>query len=428
MTEIIYPKYRWFVLITMFLVTAASLAIMIAPTPFAGEISKDLKVDLGVVLAATMMVFVLSTALSALVGGFIIDRIGLVPMWIICSVVAIVATALFPVFGHTLKGLIVLRIVQGLVNGPISSSITTCCAQWFKYSERTYVAGVQGFSVSIGMAVGVVYAPAFFNVTHSWQIALAWTAVLPAIGLIFALIVHFGPKAPNLAGASEGTGNQAMFSGDFKKAVTFITFYVLCLMGFIDSWCQQAYNDMANGFYAVARPVGLGLGPMGAGSKLVYASYAMAIGTLCAPVITEKIFKGNPKPTIFIGCGIAGLLVLTVRSLHPDNTALLILIPCGILFFSSFVNPTVYGYISKHYPSTISGRIGGLVMGLTIFGATVGLGVSSALLHKTGFYWASMNVLAAVTLFGAVAVLALRLPKGFNVAEDESNRPKSALV
>jgi MFS family permease len=419
MAEIIYPKYRWFVLITMFVVTAASLSIMISPTPFAGEIAKDLKVDLGIVLASSMMVFLFGTAISALAGGFLIDRIGLVPMWIICSVVAIVATLLFPVFGHTLGGLIALRAMQGLVNGPISSSVTTCCAQWFKYKERTYVAGVQGFSVSIGMGVGVIFAPAFFNVTHSWQIALAWTALLPAIGLVFAVIVQFGPKAPNLIVTSQADGSAKLFSGDFKKAVTFITFYVLCLMGFIDSWCQQAYNDMANGYYAVARPVGLGLGPMGAGSRLVYASYAMAIGTLSAPVITEKIFKGNPKPTIFIGCGIAGLLVLTIRTLQPDNTALLIAVPCAILFFSSFVNPTLYGYIAKHYPSSISGRIGGLVMGLTIFGATVGLGVSSTLLHKTGFYWASMNVLAGVTMLGAIAVLALRLPKGFNVAEQE---------
>jgi len=63
-------------------------------------------------------------------------------------------------------------------------------------------------------------------------------------------------------------------------------------------------------------------------------------------------------------------------------------------------------------------------MGLTIFGATVGLGVSSALLHKTGYYWASMNVLAGVTLFGAVAVLALRLPKGFNVAAEAAQAEK----
>jgi len=61
-------------------------------------------------------------------------------------------------------------------------------------------------------------------------------------------------------------------------------------------------------------------------------------------------------------------------------------------------------------------------MGLTIFGACVGLGVSSALLHKTGFYWASMNVLAGITLFGAIAVLALREPKGFSVAEDENKK------
>ncbi len=429
MVEVEYPNYRWFVLVTMFLVTAASLAIMVAPTPFAGEIAKDLKVDLGVVLAASMMVFIIFTGISALVGGFFIDRIGLVPMWIICSAAVIVPTLLFPVFAHSVAGLLILRACQGMVNGPISSSITTCCAQWFKYRERTYVASVQGFSVSIGMSLGVIYAPAFYNITHSWQSAIAWTALLPAVGLVFALIVQFGPKAPNAesCACNEG-GDKRLFSGELKVALTFITFYVLCLMGFIDSWCQQAYNDMATGFYAVAAPVGLGMGPLGAGSKLVFAPWAMAIGTLCAPVITENIFKGNPKPTIFMGCGIAGLMVLTIRFLHPDDTALLVLIPCSVLFFSAFVNPTVYGYIAKHYPVTISGRIGGLVMGVTIFGAAVGLAVSSMLLHKTGFYWASMDVLAGVTLFGALAVLGLRKPRGFNVAEEELERVNGGVL
>ena len=57
-------------------------------------------------------------------------------------------------------------------------------------------------------------------------------------------------------------------------------------------------------------------------------------------------------------------------------------------------------------------------MGVTIFGTTTGLAISSYLLHRTGFYWASMDVLATVTFAGAVIVLALRPPKGFSIAAD----------
>jgi MFS family permease len=424
MEEITYPKFRWFVLFTMFIVTAATLTLMIAPAPLAGEISKGLGVDLGVVLAISMMCFTLAVGVSALFGGFITDKIGLVPMWIASSIVEIIATLLFPVFGHSVAGFLILRVIQGLSTGPIQGSIASCCAQRFKYSERTYVAAVQGFSISIGIAIGLVYSPAMFNATQSWLAALGWMAVLPAIGLVFAVIVLFGPKPTVVGTCAEGVGNNSLFSSDLKRALTYITIYVLAIMGFIDSWCQQAYNDMATGFYAVAPPVGLGLGPMGAGSKLMFASYAMALGTLAAPVITEKIFRGNAKPTICIGCGVAASLVLLIRFLHADNTALLIMVPCGILFFSSFVNPTIFGYIAKHYPSTIAGRLGGFVMGVTIFGATTGLAISSYLLHRTGFYWASMDVLAGVTFAGAIIVLVLRPPKGFSVAADAAAATK----
>jgi MFS family permease len=424
MEEVRYLKFRWFVLVAMFVVTAATLTLMIAPAPLAGEISKGLGVDLGVVLAISMMSFTLAVGFGALLGGFVTDKIGLAPMWVASSIAEVIVTLLFYFVGYSITGFLILRIVQGLITGPIQGSIASCCAQWFKYSERTYVAAVQGFSISIGIAVGLVFSPAVFNATHSWLAAISWTALMPGIGLIFALIVLFGPKQIAIESCKDETGTNGLLSPDLKKALSYITFYILALMGFIDSWCQQAYNDMATGFYAVAPPVGLGLGPMGAGSKLMFASYAMALGTLAAPVITEKIFRGNAKPTICIGCGVAALLVMLVRFLHADNSTLLILVPCGILFFSSFVNPTVFGYIAKHYPGHIAGRLGGFVMGVTIFGATTGLAVSSFLLHRTGFYWASMDVLATVTFAGALIVLALRPPRGFSIKQASASEAR----
>lgn len=425
MSEATYPKFRWFVLVALVIVTAATSLTMITPAPLIPVIFQSLRVDPGVATAATMMTFNLVMAFFALLGGFLVDKVGVVRIWIFGLVTLMIGSLLTPVLGNSVTGLVIVRVLHGIGTGPIMGSIAVLCAQRFAYGERTYVAAAQGFAVSLGISIGFIFAPSLLSPTVNWQTAMAWSAIFPAIGLVFALIVLFGPKPPVIHTVAVQDGSTKVFSGDFKKALGFITIYVLGLMAFIDSWCQQVFNDMAPGYYGINPPVGLGLGPLGAGSKLMFASYAMMAGTLIAPVITEKIFKGNPKPTISIGCSIAAIAVFFIRFIPATNTALLILVPCIILFFSSFVNPTIFGYIAKNYPDTIVGRLGGFVMFLSVFGATVGLAISSYLLHSTGLYIASMNVLGVVTLFGAIAVWALKPPKGFNVNLDANQDLKA---
>ena len=161
---------------------------------------------------------------------------------------------------------------------------------------------------------------------------------------------------------------------------------------------------------------------MGAG-LLTYAPMTFAVGTLIAPVVTEKIFKGNATPTISIALLVSAVFVFFVRILKVEQTVLLITIPCGILFFAGFVNPTVFGYIAKHYPGSIAGKLGGLAMGLGVFGSVVGIGISAALLRAFNSYIPSMNAMGIVSVVGALVALGIRRPKGFNIAEPESDRP-----
>jgi MFS family permease len=140
----------------------------------------------------------------------------------------------------------------------------------------------------------------------------------------------------------------------------------------------------------------------------------MMAGTLVAPFLTEKVFKHNPKPTIFLGLTVAGLGILSFQKLTPTAGDLILIgVPCVVLFFSSFVNPTIFGYVAKHFPPNIAGRLGGFIMLWFVFGATAGLGIGSYLLSSTGFYWKPMLLLSIVTFFGAIAVLFLKPPKMF---------------
>jgi MFS family permease len=230
---------------------------------------------------------------------------------------------------------------------------------------------------------------------------------------VLGLVVLFGPKpAPSELAAPE-KAQGGLFSGDFKTAMIFSTFYVLAVIGFFDSWTQQTYNALMPGLYAADPPTGLGMGAMGS-TKLTLSALFMMLGTLVPPILTENVFKGNPKPTIFIGLAVSGAAVLTALTLTPETGDLMLIgMPCVVLFFSSFINPTIFGYVSKYYPSDIVGRLGGIMIFFFTIGSTVGQWISGALLSQTGFYSSSMILMAVICFIGAFLVFVLRPPKGF---------------
>jgi MFS family permease len=417
MTDNEYPKFRWFVLVAYVIITSATSFSMISPSPLIPFIAKGMGVNGGVIGNATMTSFNLFMGLFAFIGGFFLDKIGVFRMWIICLVLVGLGSILVPIIGTTVAGLIFCRVLHAAGTGPIMASIAALSSQQFKFNERTYIAAFQGFSVCFGIGVGQYFVPVLYKmVGENWMTALAWTSVFPAIAMIFAFIVLLGPTLP-VVHAHAGESGNTQGTGDYKKALIYSTVYVLALMGLIDSWCQQVFNGMMPGFYNAAIADG-GLNLTAAGvlgsSKLSLAAFFMAAGTLVAPFVNDKIFKGNPKPTIFIGLAIAAAFILVIQKMTPTTGDLILVgVPCGILFFSSFVNPTIFGYVAKHYPGEIAGRLGGFIMFFFVIGSAVGLFISNTMYSSTGSYMSPFLLLAIVTLCGGIAVMFLKPPKGF---------------
>lgn len=404
-----YPAYRWFVLVSLVVITTAGAMTMIAPAPLVGEISQDLGVNLGAAVAMTMMVVMLTTSIVAFLSGFVIDRVGFAAVWIAgCAMQIVGALAIGPL-SHTAGGLIVGRILMGMGMGPINAVIATVCAQWFKPAERGYVASAQGVSMWLSISIGLLWTPGWFAAFGNWHSALMMSAVPPTVGLVLATVILFGPKPPARVVAVT-VEDRAAHAVDMKRSLATVAIYVLFVMAFFEAWFQQAYNDMAPGFYAVAQPVGLGLGPVGAGQALTWAGYASILGTIAAPFVVDRVFKGNPKWPLAIACILSAGFTMGMHVVTKDSGIVLILLPCAMLLFSSIVNPTIYGYIANHYPGSVSGRLGGTATSLAGFGSFVGLAVGSTALAVTGYYTVSMNVLAVVILIAGLASIAIREP------------------
>jgi MFS family permease len=405
-----YSAYRWFVLVSLVIVTTAGAMTMIAPAPLIGEISKDLGVNLGVAVAITMMVVMLTTSIVAFLSGFVIDKVGFAAVWIAgCAMQIVGALAIGPL-SYSVTGLIIGRVLMGMGMGPINAVIATVCAQWFKPAERGYVASAQGVSMWLGISIGLLWTPGWFAFFDNWHTALMMSAIPPAIGLALATIILFGPKPPVRVSAVTAD-DHALNAVDMKRSLATIAIWVLFVMAFFEAWFQQAYNDMAPGFYAVPPPAGLGLGPVGAGQALTWAGYASIIGTIIAPFVVDKLFKGNPKWPLAIACILSAAFTLGMHVITKDSGILLILLPCAMLLFSSIVNPTIYGYIANHFPSGVSGRLGGTATSLAGFGSFVGLAIGSTALAVTGGYTVSMNILAVVILIAGCASIFIKEPR-----------------
>ena len=410
--SVVFSRFRWFVLLALCIVTAGSAMVMISPAPLIGVIAKSTGLSLGEVAGITMGTFNLFMAISALVGGFLIDRFGVIRVWLVGIVLLFLGAVLVPYVGDSASGMTVLRAMVGCGTGPIMASAVSLAAQWFPMSERGIVTGVQGFSVSLGIALGFVVVPGILQSTGSWQAALGWMSVAMIIALIVTLVIVFGPKAPATSQAMQGS--NAGGGVEFKRALLLVATWAGIACAFLNSWEFQAFNDLTPSYLAVEPPVGLGFGPMGAGKFMLMAQIAYMIGSLLSGVIGEKVFGGRAKPMVMMGALVSALCCFALKFsgvYANDSVLLLALIVFG--FFASVVNPQVNAFIAKNYPEHITGKVAGLTMALCGFGATIGVAAGALALHATGFYQMSITIVTLVGIIGCIAGVALNPPKIF---------------
>jgi MFS family permease len=414
--NLLYPKFRWFVLLTLAIVTASSSIALISPAPLMGIISHDLGLSLGETTGAMMGSFTLCVALSCIIGGIVIDRFGASRTFIGSLVLIITGELLTPIIGDNSGAMIFIRIMEGCGAGPIMAAFSTLAAEWFPMEERGIVTGVAGMSVGLGVAIGFVVSPVFYNLTGNWQSAMGWLSLFCFIGLALTIIMLLGPKAPE---GKETVSNETTDNYDYKRSMGLIVTWVCVACIFFNSWLNQAFNDLTPGYLAIDPPVGLGMGPMTAGQYMMIYQIAFMIGSILAGIAVEKIFKGNARPCILIGFILIAIFASTIKlsSVYSNSTTLLL---CLILtgLFMATINPVVLAFIAKEYPKQITGKIGGMVQGLGIFGGTAGVAAGSVALHGTGTYQMSISIVSVIAIVGFLVAIMLKSPKNFDLKTD----------
>ncbi|MBN1905575.1 MAG: MFS transporter [Deltaproteobacteria bacterium] len=397
---IMYPKYRWFPLITIIAAHLLQGMALIGPSPLVGSIAESLNLNLGAATAASMLPFTLMVAIGGLISGMVIDRWGLAKTYVLFCSLETVAALLLPAFGTSVAGLIVIRGLQGLGCGPITASGPKMASEWFPRTQRSMVQGVTGASLSMGIIAGLNVGPVIAQ-TRSWNTALTILGGLMIIAVILSVIFIFGPESP---GSIEDQAPKERVSKDFKKVFGLPTFWMTFLSTFALSWVMQGYQDLTPGHIAVSPPVGLGLGSIISGQMMALLVLAFVLGSLSTPIIAEKIFRGKYGRAITVSFCLTAFFCISVMSpLVKSNMPVLIICLFLAGFFMGMPMASGMSFIANNYPEHITGSVGGFTMGLAIFGGAIGVAAGSTALHITGMYNVSIIIVGVVAVIGAIA-------------------------
>ncbi|MDY5132789.1 MFS transporter [Actinotignum urinale] len=425
-------KYRWVVMTVIFLtyvVCMADRSNIGTLLPFIAEEFHISNSEKG--LIASM--FFLGYAISQIPAGLIMGRFGTRNM-VTYAVLSFSIITFLMGFPTTAMGLIILRLLLGLTEGPTPVGMTSTINNWFPKREKGTATGIYIASTQLAP---MLVPPLVVLLVHylSWR-HVFWVFAVP--GIIMAIVWHWlvrsAPRESSRVNAAElrhieheeaeikaATRKEPGWMKGVDKAIRYREVAQLKtnkdVMRSWNVWGDTlAYFFMNNVLYGMLTWIPLYLLEQRGYDvfKMGFVAACPALGGILGAVIggwvSDRIFFGRRKPTMLITAFFTAVMFVVVL-LVPNNVALVALsliltgffLNLGWPMFTAFaMNQTT----EKTYPFTISiinsgGNLGG-------FFAPIVVGI---LLDKTGSYNVAFSYFVVVLLIAFVILLTMKEPK-----------------
>jgi MFS family permease len=222
------PKGAWKITFLLFLFMLVNFAdkimVNLAGVPIRAELNLDPE-QFGHLGSSFFLLF----SISAIVVGFIINRIA--TRWVLLVLAVIWALAQFPMVGSvSLTTLMICRIILGAGEGPAFSVAVHAVYKWFPDAKRTLPTAI----LSQGSAFGVVLAAPALNwiiVHHSWHYAFG---ALGVVGLMWAVAwLVMGKEGPLVQTVAQAAADPRV---PYFQLLTSRTFIGCCAATFGAYW------------------------------------------------------------------------------------------------------------------------------------------------------------------------------------------------
>jgi MFS family permease len=233
MTETVRPEpsrlYRWLVLIFVSLAMFGSYYAYDALSPLADVLKQQLKFsDLDIGFLQFMYSF--PNIFTVVIGGFIIDRLGLRKALMIFAVLSFIGPAITAASGH-LSIMAAGRLIFGMGAESLNVAVTTALARWFRGKELSFAFGLNLTASRLGTFTALnspTWARwAYANWRTPFLIALAFSALCVVGAIIYWAMEEWAEKNYDLGKVST---DKVVFADLFKFGASYWLIVALCVV------------------------------------------------------------------------------------------------------------------------------------------------------------------------------------------------------
>ena len=233
MTETVRPEpsplYRWLVLIFVSLAMFGSYYVYDALSPLADVLKQQLRftdLDIGFLQA----IYSFPNIFTVVIGGFIIDRIGLRKSLMIFAVLCFIGPAITVASGH-LWLMATGRLIFGTGAESLNVAVVTALARWFKGKELSLAFGLNLTASRLG-TFAALNSPTWARWAYaSWRtpflIALAFSALCVVGAMVYWLMEEWAEKNYSLGAVST---DKVVFTDLWKFGVSYWLIVALCIV------------------------------------------------------------------------------------------------------------------------------------------------------------------------------------------------------
>lgn len=422
-------RYRWVVMALIFV----AYVICMADRSNIGAVLPFIKDEFTISnfqVGAISSFFFLGYAISQIPAGLIMGKVGtrrVVTVAILCFSLVTLAMG----FTTTAIGLLLLRLVLGLTEGPTPVGMTSTVNAWFPQREKGTATGIYIASTQFAPII-VPPVVAMLALAAGWRHVFIWFSI-PGfiIAIVWWFVVRSRPADSKHVNAAElahiedtstAVVRDERSMGWLDRVIRYRDVPVLDTNAkVLRSWNvwgnTLAYFFMNNVLYGMLTwiPSYLVAARGYDFIKMGFVASAPAIGgllgALAGGIVSDRVFRGRRKPTMFITAGATAIMMVIVLSV-PQNTVLVVgsLVVTG--FFLNLGWPMFTAYAMglgtpKTYPFTIAiinsgGNLGGFFAPML-----VGLLLDSS----GGSYTVAFSYFVVVLVVAFVLLFTLAEPK-----------------
>src|SRR6202789_4208504 len=223
------PLYRWLVLIFVSLEMFVRYYVSDGLSPPADVLKQQLgftDLDIGFLQA----IYSFPNIFTVVIGGFIIDRIGLRKSLMIFAVLSFIGPAITAASGH-LSIMATGRLIFGMGAESLNVAVVTALARWFKGKELSFAFGLNLTASRLG-TFAALNSPTWARAAYAnWRtpflIALAFAALSLVGAIIYWFLEAWAEKNYSLGKVST---DKVVFADLWKFGVSYWLIVSLCIV------------------------------------------------------------------------------------------------------------------------------------------------------------------------------------------------------